>query len=57
MMRWLAARAAAEGLLRIDLDSRITARGFYERLGFTFHMSMPCWLEIPKYLAEAGTVL
>jgi ribosomal protein S18 acetylase RimI-like enzyme len=57
LMRWLAARAAAEGLARIDLESRNTARGFYERLGFTFQSTIPCWLDIPKYLAEGGTVL
>jgi ribosomal protein S18 acetylase RimI-like enzyme len=57
LMRWLAERAAAEGLMRIDLDSRITAKGFYERLGFTFHTSIPCWLDVSKYLAEAESVL
>ena len=57
LMRWLAERAAAEGLKRIDLDSRITAKGFYERLGFTFHTSIPCWLDVSKYLAEAESVL
>ena len=57
LMRWLAERAAAEGLTRIDLDSRITAKGFYERLGFTFHTSIPCWLDVSKYLAEAESVL
>lgn len=57
LMHWLAERAASEGLARIYLDSRITAKGFYERLGFTFHTSIPCWLEVPKYLAEAEGVL
>jgi GNAT superfamily N-acetyltransferase len=57
LIRWLATRAAAEGLTRIDLDSRITAKGFYERLGFTFHTSIPCWLDVSKYLAEAEGVL
>jgi GNAT superfamily N-acetyltransferase len=57
LIHWLAKRAASEGLARIDLDSRITAMGFYERLGFTFHTSVPCWLDVSKYLAEAGSVL
>jgi GNAT superfamily N-acetyltransferase len=52
LVRWLAARAAAEGIERIHLDSRNTARGFYERLGFVFQTSMPCWLDIAKYLAD-----
>jgi ribosomal protein S18 acetylase RimI-like enzyme len=43
MMDWLAARARAEGIPRIYLDSRLTARGFYERIGFTFQTSIPCW--------------
>jgi GNAT superfamily N-acetyltransferase len=46
LMAWLAERARSEGLTRIHLDSRNTARGFYERIGFTFHTSMPCWLEL-----------
>ena len=57
LVRWLAVRAAAEGIPRLHLDSRITARGFYERLAFTFHTSIPCWLEVSNYLAEAATTL
>ncbi len=45
---WLTARARAEGVPRIYLDSRVTARGFYERVGFTFHTSIPCWLDVTK---------
>lgn len=43
---WLKARARAEGVPRLYLDSRSTARGFYERVGFTFHTSIPCWIEV-----------
>ena len=57
LVRWLAVRAAAEGIPRIHLDSRNTARGFYERLGFIFQTSIPCWLDISKYLAQAGPTL
>jgi GNAT superfamily N-acetyltransferase len=46
MMRYLADRAAAEGLTRIYLDSRATARGFYERLGFHFLTGIPCWVDV-----------
>lgn len=49
----VARRAASEELSRIYLDSRITAKGFYERLGFHFHTSIPCWIEIEELLAEA----
>jgi ribosomal protein S18 acetylase RimI-like enzyme len=48
LMQWLAERASAERIPRIYLDSRITARGFYEKIGFTFHTSIPCWLELRK---------
>src|SRR5512139_3287970 len=34
LLRWLAARAIEQGVSRIHLDSRATARGFYEQLGF-----------------------
>src|SRR5262245_38509055 len=48
MIEWLVARAREEGLPRIYLDSRNTARGFYERVGFTFQTSIPCWLDVTK---------
>ena len=52
MMRWLARQAHEEGLARIYLDSRATARGFYERLGFTFLTSIPCWIEVATLAKE-----
>jgi GNAT superfamily N-acetyltransferase len=45
-MAWLASMARAERIPRIYLDSRSTARGFYERVGFTFLTSIPCWLDV-----------
>ena len=45
MLDWIGERAAAEGIPRVYLDSRATARGFYERAGFTFLTSIPCWRE------------
>lgn len=57
LLRWVAERAASEGVARLHLDSRITARGFYEKSGFTFQTSLPCWVDIPKFLAEAPGVL
>lgn len=57
LIRWLAVRAAEEGIPRLHLDSRNTARGFYERMGFTFHASIPCSLDVSNYLAEATTTL
>jgi GNAT superfamily N-acetyltransferase len=46
MLDWLSLRARGEGVRRIYLDSRITARGFYERVGFTFLTSIPCWRDV-----------
>jgi GNAT superfamily N-acetyltransferase len=45
---WLKARARGDGVPRIYLDSRITARSFYERVGFTFHTSIPCWIDVSR---------
>jgi GNAT superfamily N-acetyltransferase len=45
-MQWLASRAQTERIPRIYLDSRLTARGFYERVGFTFLTAIPCWLDV-----------
>jgi GNAT superfamily N-acetyltransferase len=50
ILRWLARRSAGEGLSRIYLDSRITARGFYEKLGFHFHTSIPSWADVGELL-------
>ena len=35
---------AEQGLPRVWLDSRATAKGFYEQLGFTFITAIPCWV-------------
>jgi GNAT superfamily N-acetyltransferase len=51
LLLWLADRAREEGLSRIYLDSRATAKGLYERLGFRFHTSIPCWIEIENLAA------
>lgn len=48
MMRFLAREAAKQGIPRIYLDARITARGFYEKLGFIFHTSIPCWIDVER---------
>ena len=45
MITWLRRRAAALGLPHVWLDSRATAKGFYERCGFTFGTAIPCWIE------------
>jgi len=45
MMRWLARYAMERGLPRVFLDSRDSARGFYERLGFRFSTSIPALID------------
>src|SRR5688500_2485801 len=42
MLRWLARDAIARGLPSMWLDSRATAKGFYEKMGFTMHTAIPC---------------
>ena len=50
LLRWLAAQAREQGISRIYLDSRITARGFYEKLSFHFHTSIPSWTDVGDLL-------
>jgi GNAT superfamily N-acetyltransferase len=45
MLRWLAREALALGLPRVHLDSRDTARGFYEQVGLAFSTSIPCMID------------
>ena len=42
--------AKADGIERIDLDSRSTAKEFYEKLGFRFHTSIPCSIGVEELL-------
>jgi GNAT superfamily N-acetyltransferase len=46
LLAWLAARAAEQGVKRIHLDSRSTAKGFYEKVGFIFATSVPCSVDV-----------
>jgi GNAT superfamily N-acetyltransferase len=52
LMRWLARRARDEGIEKIHLDSRATAKGFYEMLGFRFHTSIRCWIDVDELLGR-----
>ena len=45
LLRWLAGYARQQGISRVYLDSRLTAKGFYAKLGFQFLTSIPCWAE------------
>jgi GNAT superfamily N-acetyltransferase len=53
LLRELARVAFLQGIPRIYLDSRSTAKGFYEAVGFTMQTSIPCWIEVEKL---AGTI-
>ena len=48
MLAWIAARAKAAGVPRVYLDSRLTAKGFYEQVGFTMLPSIPCWIDVNR---------
>ena len=52
MLRWLAREALNLGLARVHLDSRDTARGFYEKVGFEFWTSIPCSIDAHRLLGE-----
>jgi GNAT superfamily N-acetyltransferase len=52
MLAWIAARAKAAGVPRVYLDSRLTAKGFYEQAGFTMMTSIPCWIDVDKLLDQ-----
>jgi GNAT superfamily N-acetyltransferase len=53
MIDWLRRRAASLGLPRVYLDSRATAKGFYERVGFTFSTAIPCWISATDPIEKA----
>ncbi|MDQ6894688.1 MAG: GNAT family N-acetyltransferase [Acidobacteriota bacterium] len=46
LLAWLAEQAEAQGIRRVYLDSRFTAKGFYEKVGFTLQTSIPCWIDV-----------
>ena len=48
MLRWLAGHAAERGFTRLYLDSRDTALGFYQQLGFTPLTAVPCWIDVQR---------
>jgi GNAT superfamily N-acetyltransferase len=51
MLRWLARDAATRGLASIWLDSRATAKGFYEKMGFMLHTAIPCSIDVSRLMA------
>jgi GNAT superfamily N-acetyltransferase len=51
MLAWIAARAKAAGVPRVYLDSRHTAKGFYEQVGFTMMTSIPCWIDVERLIS------
>jgi GNAT superfamily N-acetyltransferase len=53
LLREIARGAFLQAVPRIYLDSRAAAKGFYEKVGFTMHTSIPCWIEVEKL---AGTI-
>ena len=54
LLRWLAVRTAAEGVHKLYLDSRETARGFYGQIGFRFLTSIPCWIDVAELIAAGA---
>lgn len=54
MLRRLCAIARAEGIEKVYLDSRDTARTFYEQIGFTMFTSIPCCIEAAALRPRSG---
>jgi GNAT superfamily N-acetyltransferase len=54
LLRHLAALAKGRGLGRLWLDSRDTARTFYEQVGFTLHTATPCWIDAAALQPRSG---
>jgi GNAT superfamily N-acetyltransferase len=54
LLRHLAAMAKGRGLGKLWLDSRDTARTFYEQLGFTTHTSIPCCIDVAALQPRSG---
>jgi GNAT superfamily N-acetyltransferase len=52
MLRWIAQYARERNISHIHLDSRDTAKGFYELTGFEFNTSIPCRIEVAKLLMD-----
>lgn len=50
MLRYLAQVARREGIARIHLDTRDSARTYYEKVGFTMFTSIPCAIEVEQLL-------
>jgi GNAT superfamily N-acetyltransferase len=48
LLRHLAGIARDRGLDKFWLDSRDTARTFYEQVGFTLHTATPCWIDVAR---------
>ncbi len=52
MIAWLAREAVARGVEKVYLDSRASARGFYEKVGFTMHTAIPCFADAKSLVGE-----
>ena len=56
MLRWLGQYALDLGLTKVYLDSRNTARGFYEKVGFTFSTSIPCAMDAAELAGDSFVI-
>jgi GNAT superfamily N-acetyltransferase len=50
LLKYVAARAAENGLPKVYLDARASALTYYDRLGFRTLNAVPCWIEARKLL-------
>jgi GNAT superfamily N-acetyltransferase len=54
LLKYIAQRALENGLPKLHLDARASALSYYDKLGFRFHTSVPCWIDARKFIE--GTV-
>lgn len=52
MLAWLGQQAVDRGLADVWLDSRASARGFYEQVGFEMKQSIPCRMSAEALAAK-----
>jgi GNAT superfamily N-acetyltransferase len=53
LLTHVARRAKDWNLPTLWLDSRATAKTFYEQVGFTMHTSIPCFIDVDALLSQS----
>jgi GNAT superfamily N-acetyltransferase len=54
LLKYVAARAAENGLPKVYLDARASALTYYDQVGFRTLNAVPCWMEAEKLRGATG---